>query len=379
MINKKRLIQLTQKVISINSENPPGNENKLADFIQKYFKDLGLSVKIIEFAKNRPNIIVVLKGSDKKIASKESILLTPHIDTVPIGKGWKKDPMGSQIVKGKLYGRGASDDKGNLAVSMEVVNSLVEDGYQNKKDIILAATADEETGSKQGIIPLLEKGILKPRLALVLDSDEFNSIIAQKGLMHFRIKIFGKKAHGAYNWRGINAIEQAALVINKIKKMKFEYKAHKLLRPPTVNIGVIKGGDKVNIVADYCEFSVDIRFLPGMNHRKILKDINKILISEKCKFKIEIDDLQMPYEIKSGHPFVKSYLDSAKKFGCRSEVKGSEGATVITFFKKHNIFAFATGYGSSGTAHSTDEYVSVNNLYKGAMVLEEYVKKYDKI
>ncbi|MCD4780445.1 MAG: ArgE/DapE family deacylase [Candidatus Omnitrophica bacterium] len=380
MIRKDRLIKLTQKVLSINSENPPGKEARLADFIEKDMKSLGLSVRTYSFEKNRPNIIATLKGSlSRRQARQEALLITPHFDTVPIGHGWKYDPYGSDIVNGRLYGRGATDDKGDLAGSMEVMRSLVEDKVVLKRDVVFAATVDEETGSHCGIIPLLEKKILRPKFALVLDSDELDTIIAQKGLMHLKIQIKGKKAHGAYNWRGVNAIEVATRIINKIKKYKFRYKKHALLHPPTTNIGVITGGDKVNVVADFCEFALDLRYLPGMNSRSILKDIRELIRSETSKFKIVIDDLQLPYEIDRKHPCVKKWVDVAKRLNCKATLKGSEGATVITFFKKYKIPAFATGFGAHGTAHTTDEYIFIKSLYNGTKVLEAYVKAYDNL
>ncbi len=380
MINKSRLVKLTQKVIQFNSVNPPGNELPLGKFIEKDMRACGLDIKLHSFEKNRPNIIATLKGTwPRAKAAKEAILITPHYDTVPIGTGWKYNPFGGQIHKGKIYGRGASDDKGNLACCMEVMRSLVEDGVRLKRDVIMAATVDEETGSHCGIIPLLDKKILKPKVAAILDSDEFYTIIAQKGLIHMRIQIFGKKAHGAYNWRGVNAIEQAAKIIEKLKSHKFKFKKHWILRPPTLNVGTVRGGDKVNIVADFCEFALDARFLPSMTAKQVLSDIEKIIRSVTPKFKIEIDDLQQPYEIDVKHPAVKIYLASAKAMNCPAELKGSEGATVITFFQKHKIPAFATGYGSSGTAHTTDEYAEVEKLYRGAKLLEQYLKDYDQV
>lgn len=377
MINDQRLISLTQKVISFNSENPPGNELALANFIEEDMRSLGIEVKIHTFEKNRPNIVATLKGKGPN-AAKNSVLLTPHFDTVPIGGGWKFDPLGGQIKGGKIYGRGASDDKGNLACCMEVMRSLAEDKVSLQNDVIMAATVDEETGSKAGIIPLLDKGILKPGFGLIVDSDEFYTIIAQKGLLHTRIQIFGKKAHGAYNWRGVNAIEQAAEVIRLLKAHQFKFKKHALLHPPTMNIGTIRGGDKVNMVADFCEFSLDTRFLPGMKSSDVLAQIKAIVKKVTPKFKIIIDDLQQPYEIAADHPFVKTYVQTAKKMKIPAQVKASEGATVITFFKKHGIPAFATGYGAKGTAHTTDEYAKVKTLTKGARLLERFIKEFDQ-
>ena len=379
MIHPRRLTALTKKVISINSENPPGNELVLAKFIEWDMKSLRIDVRTYTYVKGRPNVIAILKGSwPRSKAKREAILITPHFDTVPIGKGWKHNPLG-QITKGKIYGRGATDDKGNLACCMEVMRSLVEDNAVLKRDVILAATVDEETGSHQGIIPLLEKKILKPKVAVILDSDEFDTIVAQKGLIHCRIQITGKKAHGAYNWQGINAIEQAARIILKLKKYKPKYKRHKLLHAPTLTVGVIKGGDKVNMVADQCEFSVDFRFMPGMNARAIIRDFKRIVATETRRFKIIIDDVQQPYEIDSRLPLVAAYTQSAHKHKVKPLIKGSEGATVITFFKKYRIPAFATGFGAAGTAHTTDEYAVINTLCKGAKILEQYIKDYDAL
>jgi len=378
MINKNRLIKLTQKVISYDSQNPPGKELALAKFIEKDMRSLGLDVKTYTYAKNRPNIVATLKGiGPRNKAAKEAILLTPHFDTVPIGQGWKFDPLGGELKSGKIYGRGASDDKGNLASCMEVMRSLVEDKIKLRKDVIMAATVDEETGSDYGIIPLLDKKVLKPKLALVMDSTEFDAVVAQKGAIFARVQIFGKKAHGAYNWRGESAIDAAAKIICKLKNMKFKYKKHNLLRAPTVNIGIIKGGEKVNMVCDLCEFEIDLRFLPGMKSADIVKKIKSVLKSEAKKYKIIFDSIQQPFEISSNHPFVKSYMKINKRMKTSAKLKGSEGATVITFFQHHNIPAFATGWGAHGTMHTDDEYIYVKSLVKGTRVLEEYIKKYD--
>jgi succinyl-diaminopimelate desuccinylase len=380
MINKERLIRITTKLLQINSANPPGNEVAVADYVARDLKSIGLDIKIHSFAKNRPNVIATLKGTwPRAKAAREALLITPHYDTVPFGEGWKFDPLGATIHQGRIYGRGASDDKGNCAVGMEALHSLVEDGVRLQRDIVFAATADEETGSKLGIIPLLKKGILRPKAALITDSEEFDAIIAQKGLFHCRVQIFGKKAHGAYNWRGVNSIEIAARVIDRLLKHQFKYKKHPLLVPPTKNIGTIRGGDKVNMVADFCEFALDIRYMPGMKADAILKEVKSIVAREAKNFKVIIDDSQKPYGIDSKHPFVKTYVDTCKKMGFKANLMGSQGATVITFFQDYGIPAFSTGWGSHGVIHANDEYAEIKTLHNGAKVLEAFIKDYDLV
>jgi len=380
MINKERLVTIITKLLKINSVNPPGNEVAVADYVARDLKAIGLDVKIYSFAKNRPNVVATLKGTwPRSKAAREALLITPHYDTVPFGEGWKFDPLGAAIHNGRIYGRGASDDKGNCAVGMEALHSLVEDGVRLQRDIVFAATADEETGSKLGVIPLLKKGILRPKAALITDSEEFDAIIAQKRLFHCRVQIFGKKAHGAYNWLGINAIEIAARVIGRLKKHQFKYKKHPLLVPPTKNIGTIRGGDKVNMVADFCEFALDIRFMPGMNANGVLKEIKGIIAKETKDFKVIIDDTQKPYGIDPEHPFVKTYVDTCREMGFKAKLKGSQGATVITFFQDYGIPAFSTGWGSHGVIHANDEYAEIKTLHQGARVLEAFIKEYDVI
>jgi len=383
MVNKKRLIKLTQKLIQINSENPPGDESNIAGFVKNYLDKIGLKTKIYEFKKKRSNVVAHLLGRNKKY----SLLITPHLDTVPAGESWHFSPFQGKIYRGRIYGLGATDCKGNLASSLEAINSIVEDGIVLDYNLIFTATADEESGSGLGLIPLLDKGILHPDAAVVLDSDDFNIIITQKGLIHLKVKIQGRKAHGAYPWQGINAIDIAIDILKELKAHKFIYIRNKYLRQPTLNIGTIKGGDRVNVVADWCEFELDVRFLPGMSEGAILKYIQGVIQKHVQKFfrksgmpqnaaKIEIEGIQKPYWINKNQPLVKYLTMAAKKLKVQQRIKGSEGATTITFFQEKDIPAVATGVGCQGCAHIADEYVKIDNLYKGAMVLEEFIKIY---
>lgn len=370
MIVKKRLVRLTQDLVRINSENPPGNERKIAAFVKKYLEAIGLSPKIYEFKERRDNVLVFFRGSTNK-----TLLITPHLDTVPAGLNWKSAPFSGEIKNGKIFGRGATDCKCNLAIALEALRSLCKDGIKPQCNVLFAACADEEAGSKYGLIPLLKKKIINPNYALVLDSDEFKIITAQKGLMHFKVKIFGKSAHGAYPERGINAIEIASRVICALKEYKFNYTAHPLLNKPTVNIGKIFGGEKVNIIADYCEFEVDLRYLPATHSGEIISELKNIIKKFSKKFRVEFNDIQKPYTIDEKHPLVKSLIEAIREVKIKPQIKGSAGATVITFFKARNIPAVSFGCGSSACSHGSNEYVKIDNLYKGARILERFLRK----
>ncbi len=372
MINKQRLIRLIRQLLAVNSENPPGDERAVAAFVAGWLRQAGLKPEILTYVPRRDNVMAVLKGREKKY----SVLLSPHLDTVPAGSGWIHGPFSGELEAGRIYGRGATDCKGNLAVAMEVLRSLREDGVPLRGDWIFLATADEETGSAKGLVPWLEKSRVRPDYALILDADAFNIVTAQKGLIHFKVEVPGRKAHGAYPHRGANAIDRAVTLIAVLKQMKFVSRPHALLAPPTVNIGTIRGGDKVNMVADWCVFEVDLRFLPGMDAAKILAAIKLRFRRTGIPFRLAVNDIQQPYEISCQHPLVRGLKAAAKEIAV-SRVAGSEGATVITFFKRKNIPAVATGWGTSGSAHATDEFVRVADLERGARVLERFIRIFD--
>jgi len=372
MINQKRLIKLMRQLIQIDSQNPPGNERKIALFTQRLLKSIGVESRIYEFCKNRSNLLAVIKGKE----SKHALLLTPHLDTVPAGRSWKQPAFSGKISGDKIFGLGSTDCKCNLAAMLEAVNSIVEDGVVLGYDLVIAATADEESGSGLGLIPLIKRKILKVDAALVLDADDFEIVVTQKGLMHLKVRLKGKKAHGAYPWLGQNAIDLAVRVLNGLKTQKIVCARNKYLHQPTVNIGTIHGGDKVNVVADWCEFELDFRFLPGTNERALLEDLKKTISKYTKKFSIEIQGVQAPYVIKEKHPLVNSLVSAMRNLKIKPRLSGSEGATVITFFQDQGIPAIATGFGVEGCAHVADEYARLSNLYQGARVLVEFLKNY---
>lgn len=376
MINKNRLIKLTQDLVKINSENPNGDEFKIAHFVNDYFQKLKIKTKFYEFSKRRLNILAYISNKN----SKKSLLITPHLDTVPAGNSWTEEPFAAKIKDGKIYGLGATDCKCNLSAAMEVMKSLVEDKVKLDYNLIFAATADEESGSTFGLIPLLDKGILNPTHALVLDADDFEVVVAQKGLLHIKVKVKGKKAHGAYPWLGENAIDLSLNILKDVKdymaNVAATIKLNPYLKEPTVNIGTIKGGDKVNVVADWCEFELDFRYLPLTKAQEIITNLKKICKKHAKSFEVIVDGVQNPYCISENHILVKQLVNAIKKVGCKPLINGSQGATVITFFQEKNIPATATGFGVEGLAHTVDEYVNVDTLYKGAQALEIFLKEY---
>lgn len=137
--------QLLQDVIRIDTSNPPGNEEALADLLESRFKPLGFDINIIKTPQEgKAHFIARLKGD----GSKEPVLLAAHADVVGVEREkWTLNPFGGEMVDGYVYGRGAIDNKGGLAVFAEAVMRLARNKVPLARDVILLAEADEEGGA----------------------------------------------------------------------------------------------------------------------------------------------------------------------------------------------------------------------------------------
>jgi succinyl-diaminopimelate desuccinylase len=372
-MRKKESTRLLQELIKIDSQNPPGNEKRITFFIRDYLQGLGVTSKIYEFKKDRLNLVCKIKSKN----SHKTLLFTPHTDTVPVSAGWRFPPLSGVVHKGRVYGRGATDCKVNVAASLGFIKRLKEKNILlDNLDLVFAFCGDEETGSVVGIKPLM-KVLKNIDYGVVLDAGEFDIVVAQKGLLHLRVELMGKEAHGAYPERGVSAIEKGVRVLSDILSYKFSRETHPLLKRPTLNVGKFEGGEKVNIVAGYAFFDLDIRYLPSMDKNKIIKDIERIIKKQKVKYKIKILAQQGPIEIDRNNFLIRVLKGCLREHKLKITLKPSFGATVINFLKDKGIDTFAFGFGAKGCAHVKNEYAKLGNLYKGIDVLEDYVKKLD--
>ena len=141
--------------------------------------------------------------------------------------------------------------------------------------VILCCVCDEENAGYFGTKVLAEKGI-NAKYHIFGEPTGFNIFIAEKGFLRLKIIISGKEAHAAFPENGENAIEKMSNIIQELKSMKFSI-VHPLLSNPSISLGIIKGGQKVNIVAGKCELDIDIRYLPGQSKANIIHKIAQIV------------------------------------------------------------------------------------------------------
>jgi succinyl-diaminopimelate desuccinylase len=273
-------------------------------------------------------VLARLKSSRKKPA----LLFNGHLDTVPVGaEKWIHEPFEAKLSEGKVWGRGSADMKGGLAVLMVAVKALVDARMPLQGDLILTATAGEEVDSL-GAIAVAGRPDLGPIQAVVIPEPSYNDVfIAEKGAFWLELTTQGKTAHGSMPEQGRNAIMMMVALLNELEKLSFPFKEHTLLGGFSKSINTISGGVKTNVVPDSCAVTVDMRTVPGQDHRAILKQIEDLIadLSRRIpdfKASAKVANDRAPVETSPNDPMVQSFYDvvaevarsqrSALLYGC---------------------------------------------------------------
>ncbi|MCW2254690.1 succinyl-diaminopimelate desuccinylase [Providencia alcalifaciens] len=264
-------LSLTQKLLSFNTINPPGNEAECMAFLADWLKQKGFETKLYSFGEQRMSLLAWITGHN----TSKPLGFTGHLDTVPLGKTpWKYDPFGGEINGGKLYGRGASDMKAAIAA---FIIACVEnkEALRESSGVVLYLTGGEETGCDGARALIVQSNIPKPGALIVGEPTNNYPIIGHKGALWLRCTVRGKTAHGSMPSLGINAIYLAVDALGKIKNYQLGT-AHPLMRSPTMNVSRIQGSENINSVPDYVHFDMDIRSVPNLPHDQISQQLSEL-------------------------------------------------------------------------------------------------------
>ncbi|MBN1267188.1 MAG: ArgE/DapE family deacylase [Anaerolineales bacterium] len=346
-----------------------GEEYRVGDKVKKFFQELDIPFDEYSRMEGRPNIIGKL-GQDK---SGERLFMPGHMDVVPAGEGWDTDPY--QVVEkdGLLYGRGTSDNKGQLASILASAYVLKKTGLDRelRGQLQIAALSDEEAMDEDqidyGIGYLVEENLINPTVSVVPDiGEDMKKIdIAEKGRMVVKITAIGRQAHGANPDAGINAIYMMNKLVSQIETLKLEHTVHPLLGSPTVNLGEIHGGAAPNIVPGTCFIYLDFRIVPGMTREGVL-DALQVCIDQvpDGDFQIKVISAKSPHAIEPDNPVVKIIQEEAQAaLGITPATFGIGGGTYAKELVMHGVTAVGWGPGDGSTFHVANEYVEIQQLF----------------
>ncbi|MEE9257783.1 MAG: M20 family metallopeptidase [bacterium] len=381
-------VSLTREFVRIRSENPTGTEAGMTDRLEDYLKGLGIDVERDAVEEGRENLTAELSGP----ADAPALVLLNHMDTVPAGEGWTRDPFAAEISGGRLWGRGACDMKGGLAAGLIAVKNLkamLDQGARLKRSVRTCLVVDEESSWMRGVSKAVELGrIGGGDVVISCEPTSLELKSAQKGAMWYEISFTGKSAHAAAPQMGANAIAAAAKTLIRLEDLAASMDAaHDLLGKTTIVTSIIQGGTKTNVVPDACRIEVDVRFIPPLS----VSDAGALLeeaASSSCR---EVPGVSAEVRALSvDRPPILSDPDSdgARLIGdaLRETTNSGAAAGGVSYYSDAGLAAaltgnrqcFLLGPGNIEQAHSPDEYVEVEELRRAAVVFGRLAERFGR-
>ncbi|QOV11367.1 M20 family metallopeptidase [Viridibacillus arvi] len=376
--DREAVIQLTRELVQIPSVYREGiadaNETKVALYVAEYLKNIGIQTHIEEVVPGRPNVIGIIDSGKPG----KTLLFEGHTDVVTEGNvdAWTYGPFSAEIVDGRMYGRGTNDTKGNLACMITAVQSILKDKEEFCGKIILCIPVDEE-GMMLGIKHFIKQGWADGvDGAIICEPEENNVCIAQRGAMRIRVDVYGKMAHGAISWSGINPNWRMARLIVELEKLEKEEQERLGEDPylkwpsitPTILQAPVKGDAQINVIPDHCMMTLDIRTVPQQDHDELLNKINAIIAKLKnddSDFNVELTilDNRPSTFTEKNHPVVQAVYDAVKEVTGEEPIyNGVPGATDGTFLHMHGVPIVTIGAGDREIPHQINEYVDIEEL-----------------
>lgn len=369
-IDEQRLVRTLVDLIEIPSVNPFGaaildegrGERAAADYVAARLSRLGWQVEVREYAPGRANII----GRSPHRGERKPVVLAGHLDTVEVD-GYHR-PFEGAVRDGRVYGRGACDMKAAIAAYIEVAEALA--GTELAGPLIIAGVGDEEfhqEGAKASKLPEAE-------LVVIGEPTELKICTAAKGLAAYTLSVEGRATHGSVPHAGDNAIFTAAELMSPLKQHAEALRevAHPLLGPGVLNVGVIRGGLKPNIVPSRCDVEISRRLLPGETpqsaHASLLAELNRAAKKESWTLSDAWWTVD-PYE-NLDQNCIGHFQRAASSAGLSDvSLTGFPASSDAAYFGSPVVIF---GPGSLDQAHSLDEWVRVEEMTTAAQIYLRY-------
>jgi acetylornithine deacetylase len=343
-------VDLLKQLISTQSFSK--EEDGTASIIKAFLESKG-----IEPQQLLNNVWAVNKHFD---ATKPTVLLNSHHDTVKPNPQYTKDPLLPIVEDGKLYGLG-SNDAGGCLVSLIATFVHFYNRDNLKYNLVLAATAEEEISGANGIEAVIPE-LPKIEFGIVGEPTLMNLAIAEKGLWVLDCIAHGRAGHAARE-EGENAIYNAIKDIDWFRSYKFP-KVSEWLGPVKMSVTSIHTENKAhNMVPSQCSYIVDIRVTDEYSHEKVLQTVQENIASE-----VKARSMRMrATRIDTNHPIVKTGMELGKT--CYGSPTSSDKALMP-------FPALKCGPGDSARSHTADEFIYLEEIEKG---IEDYIAMLNKV
>ena len=365
------------------------DNNSLINYCDELLKKTGAtSFRTFDGEKKRVNLFATLKS--KNNGNKKPLIFSGHTDVVPVSKNWNTDPFVATIKEDKIFGRGTCDMKGFIACTLAYAPTFAKNNLD--RDIHFSFTFDEETACQGApiLINELKKKGINSGICIVGEPTNMKIVDAHKGCYEYTTHFEGLAGHGSKPDKGVNAVEFAVRYINKLMELRETLKANApkncIFDPPytTLQIGGISGGIARNVIADKCRVDWELRpvvkedgelvnnKMDEFANKKLLPEMKKIF--PKSTIKKEV----------IGEIIGFDRIENSEACEFISNLTGDNSKEVVSFgteaglFQEIGISTVVCGPGSIEQAHKVDEFITLEQIKKCLLLLENINKTSNK-
>lgn len=430
-------VHFLQDLIRIDTSNPPGNEIAAAQYLAGVLRQEGLEPQVLESAPGRGSVVARLSGD----GSQRPLLLMSHIDVVPAdAQEWQHAPFAAEVADGYMWGRGTIDTKNLTAEELAVLIALKRSGTRLKRDVIFAATADEEAGGRYGMAWLAKT---HPELVnaeyainegggfgLNVGGKHFYLVqTGEKGVCWMKFTAKGTAGHASMP-RDDNAVARLCSVLERVSQARLpQHRTHTVdglihalasaQKPPnnlvlplvlnplfeplilkqltkagdlglgiravlrnTVTPTVLRAGSKTNVIPGEATAEVDGRLMPGFTPEDLLRELRPYIGND---VQVEFMMTSLGYETEPASPLFDLFQQVLNEHDPGSVAVpflvpgGTDGRFVAESGTK--VYGFSpmrqeVGINALSMAHAKDERISLANLEFATAVLYDVVSRF---
>lgn len=375
MNNRHDIETWLSKLVQIPSVSPAqagpragvSGEAAIAQQLATWFRELGAEVEDEEVLPNRPNVYAIIPGrSDRWLA------VEVHTDTVGV-EGMISDPFSGAVKDGRVYGRGAVDNKATLAILLALLEEMHASGVRPAANLLIAATIDEEVGTAgapAGAAWLKRQGITIDQM-IVAEPTRCTPIHGHKGVVRLAFTVQGQATHSSQPQLGQNAIVGAAAIVDVLQQ---EHERLQGLPPtplgtPTLSVTLIEGGTGINVVPDRCTVSIDRRVVDGEDAQGIATALQR-LVEAASPLPLRTRPLTL---INAFYQPPESPLVSKLMAWAGHPAHVAPYGTNAWAYREVVRECVVFGPGSIDQAHGAEEWVAVAELEKAAAIYKRWL------
>jgi acetylornithine deacetylase/succinyl-diaminopimelate desuccinylase len=364
-------------LVAIDTQNPPGNEARAAQFLHGLLVAEGFEVALQEYKPARVNVVARLQNGAGPVFA-----FNTHMDVVPVGEGWSSDPLVLKEADGRLYGRGACDCKGPLAAMLEAMRMLAADRAAWSGTLLGVFVADEEIASEGA--KFYAASAPKIDAAVIGEPTSNATFTAHKGSLRPVVRVYGVSAHSGTPHLGENAIYRAGELLGLVAghhDKVVRHRTHPLVGAASLTVTRMNGGHADNVLPGACDLLLDRRMVPGEDEEVVKREIGDLLglARERFGVRAEIVDYKATTggatETSLDTPIVQASLAASRAHGAAKPGPfGFQGGCDLVHFRSIGAQGTVIGPGDLAVAHKPDEFVPVDEFVTASLIYRDVAK-----